>query len=121
MNDGMTNKELMLQMFELQKSTAVQMQEIKSEMKFLREKVTEHDEALRKLSHVPDNIGDIKETLQKLEKKSEEGDSAIEKRLTGLEGKSAKNALEIWKKIGSGFLGALITALFALIWSKFIK
>jgi len=121
MSDGMTNKELMLQMFELQKTTAVQMQEMKSEMKFLRDKVTEHDEALKKLSNVPDDLVTIKETLQKLEKKSEETDTAMEERLTRIENKAGKDALEIWKKIGSGFLGALITAIFALIWSFIIK
>ncbi|MCQ2575326.1 MAG: hypothetical protein MJ162_01185 [Treponema sp.] len=120
MAEGMTNKELMLQMFEMQKETAVQMTELKNEMKHLNEKVCEHDVSLKALESLPVAVAEIKETVTEIKKKSDSKDSDLEARIVALENKAGKNALELWKKIGSGFLGAAITAIFAgiVVWIK---
>lgn len=121
MAEGMTNKELMLQMFEMQKESAVNTQEIKINMKQLADKVAEHDEALKKLEKIPEEIKTVKDLVTEIKKKSDDKDSKLEERITTLENKSGKNAIAVWKMIGSVALGALVTAIFTAIWAFFMN
>ena len=68
-SDGLTNKELMLQMFELSKSTAVQTTEMKTKIESIEKKVDQHEEILKNIPVMAENIKAIKDNSDKLEDK----------------------------------------------------
>src|SRR5574344_117119 len=106
-SDGLTNKELMLQMFELSKSTAVQMTEMNTKIESIEKKVDQQEENLKNIPIMAENIKAIKNNSDKLEdkldrsiSKSIKSDDAIRERIDKLEKKSGENARAAWKKIG---------------------
>lgn len=116
-SDGLTNKELMLQMFELSKSTAVQMTEMNTKIENIEKKVDQHEEILKNIPVMAENIKAIKENSDKLEdkldksiSKSIKSDDAIRERIDRLEKKSGENALAAWKKIGAIVLTIVVTS-----------
>lgn len=116
-SDGLTNKELMLQMFELSKSTAVQMTEMNTKIENIEKKVDQHEEILKNIPVMAENIKAIKENSDKLEdkldksiSKSIKSDDAIRERIDRLEKKSGENALAAWKKIGVIVLTIVVTS-----------
>lgn len=116
-SDGLTNKELMLQMFELSKSTAVQMTEMNTKIENIEKKVDQHEEILKNIPVMAENIKAIKDNSDKLEdkldrsiSKSIKSDDAIRERIDRLEKKSGENALAAWKKIGAIVLTIVVTS-----------
>lgn len=116
-SDGLTNKELMLQMFELSKSTAVQMTEMNTKIESIEKKVDQHEEILKNIPIMAENIKVIKNNSDKLEdkldrsiSKSIKSDDAIRERIDRLEKKSGENALAAWKKIGAIVLTIVVTS-----------
>ena len=116
-SDGLTNKELMLQMFELSKSTAVQMTEMNTKIESIEKKVDQHEKILKNIPIMAENIKAIKNNSDKLEdkldrsiSKSIKSDDAIRERIDKLEKKSGENALAAWKKIGAIVLTIVITS-----------
>lgn len=116
-SDGLTNKELMLQMFELSKSTAVQMTEMNTKIESIEKKVDQHEEILKNIPIMAENIKVIKNNSDKLEdkldrsiSKSIKSDDAIRERIDRLEKKSGENALAAWKKIGVIVLTIVVTS-----------
>lgn len=116
-SDGLTNKELMLQMFELSKSTAVQMTEMNTKIESIEKKVDQHEEILKNIPIMAENIKVIKNNSDKLEdkldrsiSKSIKSDDAIRERIDKLEKKSGENALVAWKKIGVIVLTIVVTS-----------
>lgn len=116
-SDGLTNKELMLQMFELSKSTAVQMTEMNTKIESIEKKVDQHEEILKNIPIMAENIKAIKNNSDKLEdkldrsiSKSIKSDDAIRERIDKLEKKSGENALVAWKKIGAIVLTIVVTS-----------
>lgn len=116
-SDGLTNKELMLQMFELSKSTAVQMTEMNTKIENIEKKVDQHEEILKNIPIMAENIKAIKNNSDKLEdkldrsiSKSIKSDDAIRERIDKLEKKSGENALAAWKKIGAVVLTIVVTS-----------
>ena len=116
-SDGLTNKELMLQMFELSKSTAVQMTEMNTKIENIEKKVDQHEEILKNIPIMAENIKAIKDNSDKLEdkldrsiSKSIKSDDAIRERIDRLEKKSGENALAAWKKIGVIVLTIVVTS-----------
>lgn len=116
-SDGLTNKELMLQMFELSKSTAVQMTEMNTKIESIEKKVDQHEEILKNIPIMAENIKAIKNNSDKLEdkldrsiSKSIKSDDAIRERIDKLEKKSGENALAAWKKIGVIVLTIVVTS-----------
>ena len=116
-SDGLTNKELMLQMFELSKSTAVQMTEMNTKIENIEKKVDQHEEILKNIPVMAENIKAIKDNSDKLEdkldrsiSKSIKSDDAIRERIDRLEKKSGENALAAWKKIGVIVLTIVVTS-----------
>lgn len=116
-SDGLTNKELMLQMFELSKSTAVQMTEMNTKIESIEKKVDQHEEILKNIPVMAENIKTIKDNSGKLEdkldrsiSKSIKSDDAIRERIDRLEKKSGENALAAWKKIGAIVLTIVVTS-----------
>lgn len=116
-SDGLTNKELMLQMFELSKSTAVQMTEMNTKIESIEKKVDQHEEILKNIPVMAENIKAIKDNSDKLEdkldrsiSKSIKSDDTIRKRIDKLEKKSGENALAAWKKIGVIVLTIVVTS-----------
>lgn len=106
-SDGLTNKELMLQMFELSKSTAVQMTEMNTKIESIEKKVDQHEEILKNIPIMAENIKAIKNNSDKLEdkldrsiSKSIKSDDAIRERVDRLEKKAAKMLLPHGKKLG---------------------
>ena len=97
MAEGMTNKELMLQMFEISKSTAVQMTEMNTKIESIEKKVDEHEKILKDIPVMINNIEVIKANTEKLEEKldssiskSIKSDDLIRGRLEKLEKKVEK-------------------------------
>lgn len=116
-SDGLTNKELMLQMFELSKSTAVQMTEMNTKIENIEKKVDQHEEILKNIPVMAENIKAIKDNSDKLEdkldrsiSKSIKSNDAIRERIDRLEKKSGENALAAWKKIGVIVLTIVVTS-----------
>lgn len=116
-SDGLTNKELMLQMFELSKSTAVQMTEMNTKIESIEKKVDQHEEILKNIPIMAENIKAIKNNSDKLEdkldrsiSKSIKSDDTIRERIDKLEKKSGENALAAWKKIGAIVLTIVVTS-----------
>lgn len=116
-SDGLTNKELMLQMFELSKSTAVQMTEMNTKIENIEKKVDQHEEILKNIPVMAENIKAIKDNSDKLEdkldrsiSKSIKSNDAIRERIDRLEKKSGENALAVWKKIGVIVLTIVVTS-----------
>lgn len=116
-SDGLTNKELMLQMFELSKSTAVQMTEMNTKIESIEKKVDQHEEILKNIPIMAENIKAIKNNSDKLEDKLDRSisksikcDDAIRERIDKLEKKSGENALAAWKKIGAIVLTIVVTS-----------
>lgn len=116
-SDGLTNKELMLQMFELSKNTAVQMTEMNTKIESIEKKVDQHEEILKNIPIMAENIKAIKNNSDKLEdkldrsiSKSIKSDDAIRERIDKLEKKSGENALAAWKKIGAIVLTIVVTS-----------
>ena len=116
-SDGLTNKELMLQMFELSKSTAVQMTEMNTKIESIEKKVDQHEEILKNIPVMAENIKAIKDNSDKLEdkldrsiSKSIKSDDTIRERIDKLEKKSGENALAAWKKIGVIVLTIVVTS-----------
>ena len=68
-SDGMTNKELMLQMFEISKSTAVQMTEMNAKIENIEKKVDEHEKILKDIPVMINSIEVIKLNTEKMEAK----------------------------------------------------
>lgn len=106
MGDGMTNKELMLQMFEISKSTAVQMTEMNAKIESIEKKVDDHEKILKDIPVMINSVEVIKLNTEKLEAKldrsvakSIQSDELIRGRLDKLEKKSGEVALAVWKKI----------------------
>lgn len=96
-SDGLTNKELMLQMFELSKSTAVQMTEMNTKIESIEKKVDQHEEILKNIPIMAENIKAIKNNSDKLEdkldrsiSKSIKSDDAIRERIDKLEKKKRR-------------------------------
>lgn len=116
-SNGLTNKELMLQMFELSKSTAMQMTEMNTKIESIEKKVDQHEEILKNIPVMAENIKTIKNNSDKLEdkldksiSKSIKSDDAIRERIDRLEKKSGENALAAWKKIGAIVLTIVVTS-----------
>ena len=122
MAEGMTNKELMLQMFEISKSTAVQMTEMNTKIENIEKKVDEHEKILKDIPVMINNIEVIKANTEKLEEKldssiskSIKSDDLIRGRLEKLEKKSGEAALAMWKKIGAIILTIVVTSGFNIL------
>lgn len=122
MAEGMTNKELMLQMFEISKSTAVQMTEMNTKIESIEKKVDEHEKILKDIPVMINNIEVIKTNTEKLEEKldssiskSIKSDDLIRGRLEKLEKKSGEAALAMWKKIGAIILTIVVTSGFNIL------
>lgn len=122
MAEGMTNKELMLQMFEISKSTAVQMTEMNTKIESIEKKVDEHEKILKDIPVMINNIEVIKVNTEKLEEKldssiskSIKSDDLIRGRLEKLEKKSGEAALAMWKKIGAIILTIVVTSGFNIL------
>lgn len=128
MGDGMTNKELMLEMFEISKNTAVQMTEMNVKIESIEKKVVEHEKVLKEFPVMMNNIEVIKENTNKLEgkldrsiAKSMENDTQICGRIEKLEQKSGKAALALWKRIGVIVLTIVLTSAVNFLISYFLK
>ena len=122
MAEGMTNKELMLQMFEISKSTAVQMTEMNTKIESIEKKVDEHEKILKDIPVMINNIEVIKANTEKLEEKldssiskSIKSDDLIRGRLEKLKKKSGEAALAMWKKIGAIILTIVVTSGFNIL------
>ena len=106
--EGMTNKELMLKMFENSEKSAVEMAELKAEIKTITKTVEEHDKILKEM---PEKITEKLEIkIEQQIKKSNDSDLAIIKRIEALEKKSGEAAIAAWKKIGVIVLTILLTS-----------
>jgi len=117
MGDGMTNKELMLQMFEISKSTAVQMTEMNAKIESIEKKVDDHEKILKDIPVMINSIEVIKLNTEKLEAKldrsvakSIQSDELIRGRIDKLEKKSGEVALAVWKKIAVIVLTIVVTS-----------
>ena len=128
MGDGMTNKELMLEMFEISKNTAVQMTEMNVKIESIEKKVVEHEKVLKEFPVMMNNIEVIKENTNKLEgkldrsiAKSMESDTQICGRNEKIEKKSGEAALALWKRIGVIVLTIVLTSAVNFLISYFLK
>lgn len=128
MGNGMTNKELMLEMFEISKNTAVQMTEMNVKIESIEKKVVEHEKVLKEFPVMMNNIEVIKENTNKLEgkldrsiAKSMESDTQICGRIEKLEKKSGEAALALWKRIGVIVLTIVLTSAVNFLISYFLK
>ena len=122
MAEGMTNKELMLQMFEISKSTAVQTTEMNAKIENIGKKVDKHEKILKDIPVMINNIEVIKANTEKLEEKldssiskSIKSDDLIRGRLEKLEKKSGEAALAMWKKVGAIILTIVVTSGFNIL------
>lgn len=116
-SDGMTNKELMLQMFEISKSTAVQMTEMNAKIENIEKKVDEHEKILKDIPVMINSIEVIKLNTEKMEAKLDRSvtksiqmDEMLQGRLEKLEKKSGEVALAVWKKIAVIVLTIAVTS-----------
>ena len=106
--EGMTNKELMLKMFENSEKSAVEMAELRAEIKTITKTVEEHDKILKDM---PEKITEKLEIkIEQQIKKSDASDLAIIHRIEALEKKSGEAAIAAWKKIGIIVLTILVTS-----------
>ena len=128
MGDGMTNKELMLEMFEISKNTAVQMTEMNVKIESIEKKVVEHEKVLKEFPVMMNNIEVIKENTNKLEgkldrsiAKSMENDTQICGRIEKKKKKSGEAALALWKRIGVIVLTIVLTSAVNFLISYFLK
>lgn len=116
--EGMTNKELMLKMFENSEKSAVEMAELRTEIKQITKTVEEHDKILKDL---PENItAKLEARIENQMKLSNEGDSAIIQRIEALEKKSGEMAIAAWKKIGIIALTIIVTSVVNFLVGKFL-
>ena len=74
MAEGMTNKELMLEMFAMQKDSAVKMQKMNDKIEQLEEKMESHEKAMQVIINLPGKLEAINDSIQELKKNSEEKD-----------------------------------------------
>lgn len=109
--EGMTNKELMLKMFENSEKTAVEMAELRTEIKQITKTVEEHDKILKNL---PENI------TAKLEARIENQMKLSNERIEALEKKSGEMAIAAWKKIGIIALTIVVTSFVNFLVGKFL-
>lgn len=88
--EGMTNKELMLKMFENSEKSAVEMAELRAEIKTITKTVEEHDKILKEM---PEKITEKLEIkIEQQIKKSDDSDLAIIKRIEALEKKKRRSS-----------------------------
>ena len=120
-NQGMSNKELMLEMFKMQKESAVNMQQMRDKMEQLEDEIITQKEAMKILSSLPSELASINSSLVELKKNSEAKDKNHEDRLRKLEDKAGKLALSTWRKLFEVGLGVAGTMFFGWIFSMFKK
>ena len=113
MAEGMTNKELMLEMFAMQKDSAVKMQKMNDKIEQLEEKMESHEKAMQVIINLPGKL--------ELKKNSEEKDKDHEDRIQKLEQKPAKAALSVWQKLFEIGLGIAGTMFFGWLFSLLMK
>ncbi|MCR4953000.1 MAG: hypothetical protein K6A43_02900 [Treponema sp.] len=121
MAEGMTNKELMLEMFAMQKDSAVKMQKMNDKIEQLEEKMESHEKAMQVIINLPGKLEAINDSIQELKKNSEEKDKDHEDRIQKLEQKPAKAALSVWQKLFEIGLGIAGTMFFGWLFSLLMK
>lgn len=121
MAEGMTNKELMLEMFAMQKDSAVKMQKMNDKIEQLEEKMESHEKAMQVIINLPGKLEAINDSIQELKKNSEEKDKDHEDRIQKLEQKPAKAALSVWQNLFEIGLGIAGTMFFGWLFSLLMK
>ena len=121
MADGMTNKELMLEMFAMQKDSAVKMQKMNDKIEQLEKKMETHEEAIKVIVNLPDKLETINNSILDFKKNSENKDKDHESRIKKLEQKPAETALSVWRRLFEIGLGIAGTMFFGWLFSLLNK